>query len=277
MVAPTLIEWSTDSSRCELVEGTRRGKVIWCQLFSEPDAGSDLRSMRTTATRTGAGGWRLDGQKVWTSNASCADYGLAIARQRDSSTTTCFIVPMDDPQVEVTPIPDMTGGRHVNMVHLNGIQLDSDSVVGEVGEGWQVARALLRHERIVLGALASLPPTRFLRELSPAGKPPSSWIELAMLEMVLEATCVRAACADAQHAEHLPSVVKLLGSRVALQMMSTLGELGGMGLVAEDPENPTMLAWARDALLFAPALRIGGGTDEIQRNILAERYLGLPS
>jgi alkylation response protein AidB-like acyl-CoA dehydrogenase len=116
-----------------------------------------------------------------------------------------------------------------------------------------------------------------LRKLAPAAKLRGSWAELVMLEMVLEAMCVRAATADRPDGEYLASIVKLLGSRVVLQMISTISELGGMGLLVADPVEPPELTWAREALLFGPALRIGGGTDEIQRNILAERHLGLPA
>ena len=152
-VVPSLIAYGTQEQRDRHLPATLRGEVLWCQLFSEPGAGSDLASLRTRAVRTEDGGWRVDGQKVWTSAAQWSDWGILLARTDPAAPKheglTFFLVDMKNtPGIDVRPLKEITGDSLFNEVYFDGVRLPADAVVGEVGDGWRVARHTLGNERV---------------------------------------------------------------------------------------------------------------------------------
>jgi alkylation response protein AidB-like acyl-CoA dehydrogenase len=256
-----------------------RADEIWCQLFSEPDAGSDLAGIKTRAIAQPAGGWLLDGQKVWTSGAGASDLGLALVRTDPESRgrvgLSCFVVDMHSPAVEVRPLREMSGAYHFNEVFLAGVPVTRDDLIGAEGDGWVVARTVLSSERSAIGGGTS---ARAAGELIATARhagctsDPLVRQDLAaafIREFVLDLQVQRIQAVDTGPAAG--SIVKLMYSEHAgLTSRAAINLLGAGGVA--DGDNR---AW-QERFLFAPGLRLGGGSDEIQRNIIAERGLGLP-
>jgi len=288
------------------------GEEIWCQLFSEPGAGSDLASLTTRAELDGDE-WVVSGQKVWTSFAHVAQFGILLARTEPDAPQhrgiSYFICPMDAPGVSVRPLVDMTGAHSFNEVFLDGVRLPAGLLVGERGQGWSLAKVTLGNERVSLsgsGALWGMGPTAqdlvdqvrrsggtadpLLRQRLAAVWADGEILRLLRLRTVSATLAgmepgpeasVRKALAD-RHGQDVMSLARdLAGARGMLQ---TAGPGGPGGPVGDSPvgDGPVGESTpAADALwsfgyLFAPALTIGGGTSEVQRNIIAERTLGLP-
>jgi len=155
-IAPTLMAYATAEQQAELLPRLASGEEIWCQLFSEPGAGSDLAGIRSRAERTDDGRWRVNGQKVWTSGAQYSDWGLAVLRTEPSlpkhKGLTVFMVPMDTPGITIQPIRQLGGGSHFNAVHFDDVTLLDSWRVGPVNDGWRVALTTLMNERMTLGA-----------------------------------------------------------------------------------------------------------------------------
>ncbi|MBB5069437.1 alkylation response protein AidB-like acyl-CoA dehydrogenase [Saccharopolyspora gloriosae] len=290
MCGPTLVDLGTDRQRERYVRPLLRGEEIWCQLFSEPDAGSDVASLRTKAVRDGED-WIVTGQKVWTSGARHADFGALLARTDPDvpkhAGLTMFIVDMRAPGVAVRPLRDMTGRSPFNEVHFDQVRLPADAVLGEVGAGWRAAVTMLGHERVSLGGatrrrdepLGAANLARLARENGTAAVPQVR-AELAGLhaaERALELFSVRLR----QEAESgtppgaRGSVGKLGGAMLLWQALHAAGEIAGTDAVAWEPgdEAAEELAVAINAV---PASSIAGGTNNVQRNIIGERILGLP-
>lgn len=283
MVGPTLLEHGTEDQRRRWLANIASGAEIWCQMFSEPGAGSDLANVATRATQTDAG-WVLSGQKVWTSRADYADFGICLARTYPQAPKhrglTMFAVPMPASGVDVRPLRQMNGDEHFSEVFLTDVSVPDTNRIGAVNAGWPVAVTLLAYERAGSdrrSALAAdgtgLP--AWLIELSSNGALTDHVLrdramDLFCLERAIDMTRVRAA---EQQLNGSPgaqgSVLKLLGAesfkRRAELMLDALGPAG-------------MLADSAAALdyLTAPSMSIRGGTDEIQRNVIGERVLGLP-
>ena len=288
------------------------GEEIWCQLFSEPGAGSDLASLTTRAELDGDE-WVVSGQKVWTSFAHVAQFGILLARTEPDAPQhrgiSYFICPMDAPGVSVRPLVDMTGAHSFNEVFLDGVRLPAGLLVGERGQGWSLAKVTLGNERVSLsgsGALWGMGPTAqdlvdqvrrsggtadpLLRQRLAAVWADGEILRLLRLRTVSATLAgmepgpeasVRKALAD-RHGQDVMGLARdLAGARGMLQ---TAGPGGPGGPVGDSPvgDGPVGESTpAADALwsfgyLFAPALTIGGGTSEVQRNIIAERTLGLP-
>jgi len=156
-VGPAIMRFGTDQQRREHLARIAAGDVIWCQGFSEPEAGSDLASLRTAAVPTD-GGWRIEGQKVWTSYATMAQWCFLLARtsrgERKQQGITVFLVPMDRPGIRVVPIKAMVGPHHLNEVFFEGVHVTPDDVLGEVDDGWRIAREALAHERVGIARYA---------------------------------------------------------------------------------------------------------------------------
>jgi alkylation response protein AidB-like acyl-CoA dehydrogenase len=295
---PTIIAHGSADQRQRWVRPTLLGSVTWCQLFSEPDAGSDLANLRTRATRV-PGGWRLQGQKVWTSLAAQADLGICLARTDPTSTRhegiTYFVVDMRAPGVEVRPLRELTGDALFNEVFLDGVVVPDDHVVGQVGEGWTLARTTLANERVQMssgatfgaGVEALLAQWRALdaeHDPRPASGTGIGWDRRAVLVDHLGALVAEAgalAALEARSTRHAllgagngpeSSVRKLLGAEHEQRVQELgLALLGPAGAVAVgDGER-----WGR-GVLVTRCLTIAGGTSEIQRNVIAERLLGLP-
>ena len=291
---PTLLHAGTPGQKDRYLLPLLAGEEIWCQLFSEPGAGSDLASLTTRAELDGDQ-WVVHGQKVWTSYAHTARFGILLARTEPEASKhegiSYFICPMDAPGVTVRPLVDMTGTHTFNEVTLDGVRLHADHLVGARGQGWALAKVTLGNERVSLsgsGALWGMGPTAadLVDLVRRSGRPVDPllrqrlarlWIEGELLALLRLRTVsaavaglepgpeasVRKALAD-EHGQHIMALANdLAGAR---------GMLQGAGPVAGSPPDPI---WTF-GLLFAPALTIGGGTAEVQRNIVAERTLGLP-
>ena len=279
MVPPAMLRFGTPEQGTRYLPPALRADEIWCQLFSEPGAGSDLTSVNTRAEQLGNGGWRLNGQKVWTSGAGVSDWGVALTRTERGTHgregLTCFVVNMHDPGVEVRPLREMAGGYHFNEVFLEGVDVERDAMLGDVGGGWPIARTVLTSERAAIGGGTSGRTAGLLRTTAASvGNTSDPRVRQAVAaayirERVLDLHLLRARSGGSSS-----SIVKLMYSEHArLTASDGMAVLGARGMTADGHE--TAATWI-DRLLFAPGLRIGGGTDEIQRNAIAERELGLP-
>ncbi|GAA0337201.1 acyl-CoA dehydrogenase [Actinoallomurus spadix] len=284
-VVPSLVTYGTPEQQERWVAPTLRGELVWCQLFSEPGAGSDLASLQMRAERV-EGGWRLTGQKIWTSLAQHAQWAICVARTsvepRKHDGITYFIVDMKAEGVDVRPLRELTGDAMFNEVFLDGVFVPDDQVVGEVGNGWKVARNTLSNERVQLSSGQGL--GAGTRELlnSFDGKElitPPTLIELGRLlceGQAIDLLGLRLTLK--QISGHEPgaeaSVRKLLGVQFNQEVADFIWESQGAVAAEEEPGQATGL-WAR-YMLFSRSMTIYGGTTEVQLNVIAERMLGLP-
>lgn len=281
-VGETVAQHGTDEQRGRWVRRTLLGELTWCQLFSEPGAGSDAAAVATRAVRT-EGGWRVTGQKVWTTGARDADLGLATVRTDASGTphagVTMVVVDLRAPGVTVRPLREMTGGSGFGEVFLDDVLVPDADVVGEVGQGWRVARATLRNERVSIGERGAVTAALTARDLvgAAAGAGDLARWAPALGALLAEdrarrALLVRSAARAVEGADPGPggALAKLVAGEHS-QRVARLGmRLGGMAAAAgADP------ALTR-AYLWAPCLTIAGGTSEIVRDQVAQRVLGLP-
>jgi alkylation response protein AidB-like acyl-CoA dehydrogenase len=286
LVAPTIAAFGTPAQQRELIPRLLAAELFVCQLFSEPGAGSDLASLSLRAEHRD-GGWVLNGQKVWTSGARHAALGELIARtdpaQARHRGLTAFLVPMDAPGVQIRPIRQMSGGSSFNEVFFTDVVVPDEARLGEVGQGWQVALTTLGFERAASGAGAQQPGGSFAqvaataRQLGRAGDPlvrqmladlyVRSEVQRQYAEKMTESAAAGAPGEDG-------SVLKLMWSANLMQTSAAVTELLGPRLAADTGE-PGTFTWS-EHVLGAPGYRIAGGTEEIQRNIIAERVLGLP-
>lgn len=289
MTGPTIVDRGTDDQRERFVRPLLRGEEIWCQLFSEPGAGSDLASLQMKADKV-EGGWKLNGQKIWTSVAHVAEWGICIARNSSEGTKhegiTYFLVDMKAPGVTVRPLTEMTGENLFNEVFLDDVFVPDDLVVGEVGDGWKVARNTLSNERVSLssgsgGTGSSVSDLlglagRLGRELTPVEAQQVAEvvceghsINALSLRVTLKQLAGTEPGADA-------SVRKLLSTSHAQHVSETAVELlGPAAVIAADMKLGDAGYWNR-AVLATRAMTIYGGTTEVQLNIIGERMLGLP-
>jgi alkylation response protein AidB-like acyl-CoA dehydrogenase len=268
--APTIISHGTDEQRDRFVGPTLRGEIQWCQLFSEPEAGSDLASLRTKAIRAD-GGWLLSGQKVWTSRALQADWGICLARTDPAAPKhrgiTYFLVDMRAPGIDIRPLREITGDARFNEVFLDDVFVPDDLVVGEVNDGWRLARTTLANERVAMSVGSSLGESleRLLARVGAADPVVRQRIGALVAQghavsvVDFRATLRRLAGQD-PGAES--SVRKLVGVR----HRQDVAELG-YELIGEDLLNE---------FLVTRCLSIAGGTTQVLLNVIGERILGLP-
>ncbi len=289
-VVPALIKHGTAEQQQRFLPGTLRGDYLWCQLFSEPGAGSDLAGLTTRAERT-EGGWRISGQKIWTSLAREAAWGICLARTDPAAPRhegiSCFLVDMSSPGVRVRPLRDISGDAPFHQVFLDDVLVPDDCLVGKAGDGWAIARTTLANERVSLSASwtfgSGVP--ELLEVARAAEAPPMADVGRLVAEgraievLGLRATIKRVSGTDPGATG---SVRKLLSTRHAQQvaeaclaMCGHSGALGGHGSPGGRDKAPDGAWWARQVLLTR-ALTIGGGTTDIQLNIIGERMLGLP-
>jgi alkylation response protein AidB-like acyl-CoA dehydrogenase len=280
MLPPVLFAHGSHEQRLRHLPPVVRGEASWCQLLSEPDAGSDLGSIRTLATVT-EGGWSVTGQKVWTSGAGQADHALLLARAQSPGPSgdglACLIVDMSDTGIEVRPLRQMSGGYHFNEVFLDHVFVSEDALIGAVGGGREVLRTMLSSERAAIGGGTSARSAgQLVRLCQDVGRSQEPVVRQAVAAAVARERVLDLLVARVAAGEDVPAggpVTKLLYSEHArLSAEAAMSILGVSGTVAEDH---VAAPWI-ERLLFAPGLRIGGGTDEIQRNAIAERGLGLP-
>jgi alkylation response protein AidB-like acyl-CoA dehydrogenase len=278
LVGPVLITFGSPEQRNRFLEGIRVGDDVWTQLFSEPGAGSDLASLRTSAERT-ATGWRIDGQKVWSSAAASADYGLLLARTGPDKHRglSMFVVPMQTPGVTVRPLTQMDGESKFNEVFFDGAQLNDDALIGEVGQGWALALVTLGRERLTLGSQA-VAMFRLHERMVDAAH------DHDLLDPVLSRSLTRLwsrmwllrytwqrAIDSGDLSSPAFSVLKLMTSETDQDLGDMATEVLGVDACV-DPADDDLV----HHMLVGRAQTILGGTSEIQRNILGERVLGLP-
>ena len=263
---------------------TLRGEMNWCQLFSEPGAGSDLASLSTKASRAD-GGWLLSGQKVWTSMARDADWGICLARTDPTlpkhSGITCFFVDMRSDGLDIRPLRELTGEAMFNEVFLSDVFVPDDCVVGDVDDGWRLARTTLANERVSMGAGSSFGAgvEGLLRIVADRGLTDDSLVRDEVGACVTEAQSLallgfRSTLRALSGADPGPesSVRKLLGVEHEQRVQELGLTLLGPEAAAADGDAEQ---WAF-GFLANRCLTIAGGTSEVQRNVIAERLLGLP-
>lgn len=285
VLGPSILQYGTDHLRTHHLPAIHRGDELVCQLFSEPDAGSDLANIKTVARRDGDV-WVLDGQKVWSSGALHAASGLCIARTQPGSERhrglTAFLIPMDDPNVEVRRIRQMTGGAEFCEVFLSGVTVDADHVVGDVDGGWAIVIDALMNERSSIGneLLPDESIMQKLLDLVRAVDPERTLAALAadVAGRLTIAKLLERGIAQPYEAGATPgpefALTKLALTNVIAGMSDLATRALGIALIA-DGGRPEGVAWA-EFVLGAPGLKIGGGTDEVLKNSVAERVLGLP-
>jgi alkylation response protein AidB-like acyl-CoA dehydrogenase len=292
MIGPTILAHAQPHVKHKYLPAMYSGQAIACQLFSEPGAGSDLASVATKAEKDDVTNeWVLNGQKVWTSIAQHADIGMALCRtspdQPKHKGITAFIVEMTAPGVEVRPLRQMTGGADFNEVFLTGVRVPDDHRLGNVDEGWRVALTTLMNERATVGGEGAGPAGRvlslpflaaLLRENGRANDG-AARRQLAALHADMAATgYLNRQMARRMRAGEQPgpeaSVSKLMYGQNLTKGTHFAAEVVGPRLTADTGEWGAF-SW-NELLLSTPALRILGGTEEIMKNILAERVLGLP-
>jgi alkylation response protein AidB-like acyl-CoA dehydrogenase len=294
LFACTLHDAGTDEQKRRLIPPSIRGESKWCLLYSEPGAGSDLAGLRTRAERHGDE-WVINGQKVWTSFAKTADYGMLVARTNwdvpKHQGISFFMLPMRQPGVEIRPIHQITGESEFNEVFIEDARVPAENLVGQLNAGWSVLQIALGYERRFMGDLArtakdSRRPrpekANLLVELArEAGRLSDPYIRQQIARVDALATVNRwntqrsKAAVDRSEAAALMALGKIAMSRILHETARVETEIVGAEAMLAGPENPV-----GDAVTFrtmnAYFTSIGGGTDQIQRNIVGERVLGLP-
>ena len=295
MLTPVLLEMGTESQKQQFIEKTIHGDIIWCQGYSEPSAGSDLASLTTKAELDGDE-WVINGQKIWTSTAHISDWIFCLVRTEPEAPKhqgiSFLLFKMDTPGIEVRPLVDMTGSANFNEVFFTDVRVPKDQIVGQRGQGWQVANAILGHER---GSLA--PPDaamtrlngviRLMREETVAGERVIDnpifrdrllKLQGRVLAMQYNDMRLLSAKINKQTDTQLAGmVVKLIGTELRHEIECLgIDVMGEIGISYED--NPYLRgngSWQYQYMYFL-GLIIGGGTSQIQKNIISERGLGMP-
>jgi alkylation response protein AidB-like acyl-CoA dehydrogenase len=277
MVGPTLLRHASPEHQRRWLPGIATGEEIWCQLFSEPGAGSDLAGLAATARRR-HDGWELTGQKAWSSRAQYAHWGLLLARSdphaKKHAGITCFVLPMDAPGVEVRPLLQMNGDAHFNEVFLDGVVVSDAQRIGEPGEGWGVARTTLAHERSAAGSGVAVTASQLIELARCQGRAEDPVIRQRLVEVITQLEVARLTAERTRSSSGAVAGPQGSGSKLrAVSALKASADLAGGLLGAELTATPSQ--W-QTLVLTAPSLSIRGGTDEVQRGILAERVLGLP-
>ena len=281
---PTIIAHGNDAQRERFVLPSLRGEITWCQMFSEPGAGSDLASLRTRATRT-EGGWLLNGQKVWTSLARQADWAICLARTNPEAEEhqgiTYFLVDMKTPGLDVRPLRELTGRALFNEIFLTDVFVPDELVVGEVDRGWPLARTTLANERVGMASGSSMGNSveDLIRIANEQGLADDAVVrdrvgQLVCDGQVLELLGVRATLRQLSGTDPgaMSSVRKLVGMHHTQHAREyALELLGPAGAVEDGSAGPAILGF-----LMTRQLTIAGGTSQVLRNVIGERILGLP-
>ena len=283
MIAPTLRAAGTPAQQERYLTKLLRGEEIWSQLFSEPGAGSDVASLAMTATRDGDE-WLINGQKVWTSGAQYSDFGEIICRTNPEAEKhkgiTAFIVDMKAPGVTIKPLKLMNGGAGFNEVFFDDVRVPNDQVLGDVNEGWTVAITTLMNERVAIGSggggagrgtvhhVISLAQQRGVNGDPRVRQQLADLYTKTRIQKFLSMRTLTAATKGKVPGPE-GSIGKLLGGRIMTQLGDLTVSLAGADAMAGN----TRLA---QTLLSAPAGHIAGGSDEVMKNIIGERVLGLP-
>ncbi len=293
LAGPTLMTHGSAAQQERWLPPMLRGEEIWCQLFSEPGAGSDLAGLRTRAERDGED-WIVTGQKIWTSGAHHSQWGILVARSDPDAVKhaglTYFVVDMKSPGIEVRPIRQITGGANFNEVFLTDVRIPDANRISEVGNGWAVALTTLMNERVaaddVLGpALGVLDLIELTERVELEGRPAieDSAVQQRIADFYVRSeglryTSYRTLTALSRGAIPGPegSIGKLVSAPLNQEMASFAVELQGSSAALLDPSLTAFSGSWQEFFLWAPGMRIAGGTDDILRNIIAERVLRLP-
>ena len=289
MAGPVMMEYATDEQKERYLPPMAEGKEIWCQLFSEPSAGSDVAGLRSKAVQDGEN-WIVNGQKVWTSGAHFSDFGILVVRHDPSlekhKGLTFFFVDMKSPGIEVKPIKEITGGSSFNEVYFNDVVIPDSQRLGEIGDGWKVAITTLMNERLAVGDADGVDANEAFELAKKHDKDGEQLIDNnAVRESIADWYCeasglkntkLRTMSALSRGDTPGPeaSITKIVSAN-KLQAIGNFGmdssDMSGMLMDEESDFIKFQMAW-----MGAAGLRIAGGTDEILKNIIAERVLGLP-
>ena len=289
MCGPVLMEYATEEQKQRYLPPMAEGKEIWCQLFSEPSAGSDVAGLRSKAVKNGDN-WIINGQKVWTSGAHYSDFGILVVRHDPDAEKhkglTFFFLDMKSPGIEVRPIKQITGTSNFNEVYFNDVVIPDSQRLGEIGDGWKVAITTLMNERLAVGDANGVDVEDAFKLakkqddegdiLINDGSVRDSIADWYCEAKGLSNTKLRTMSALSKGETPGPeaSITKIVSAN-KLQSIGNFGidsmDMAGMLRSDEGVSRSFQNAW-----LGAPGLRIAGGTDEILKNIIAERILGLP-
>ena len=291
MCIPTMMVYAPQEQLQRYIPPALRGDEIWCQLFSEPSGGSDVAGLRTRAERDGDE-WVINGQKIWTSGAHYSNFGLLIVRTDPNvpkhEGITAFFLDMKTNGVDIRPIHQMSGASHFNEVFFTDVRVPDSQRIGGVGQGWKVAITTLMNERLAVGEIRRPDVDDLLdlcRTVELGGRPAIA--DRAVRERIAEwyarsqglnytrlRTMTALSRGDTPGPEN--SIAKVVNASKLQEIASFGMDLLGMAGIVMDTELAPMHALFQHALLSSPGSRIAGGSDEIMRNIIAERVLGLP-
>ena len=288
---PAIMHFAAEEAKRQLLPRMASAEDVWCQLFSEPCAGSDVAGLRTKAQRDGDN-WLINGQKTWTSGAQHSDFGVVLTRTDPTVSKyrglTLFMIDMRQSGVEVRPIKQMDGGQHFNEVFFNDAVVPDNYRLGEVGGGWTGALTVLMSERL---AISGIQPTGFpqfldlVKSLELNGEPIANdpivrerlatwYSQYAGLQSVNKRMITAVAKGGIAGAE--ASMGKLVGAVMNQEIANFACQLFGQAGIIQDESLSPEQAHFQKTVLFSPGVRLAGGTDEVMRNILAEQVLGLP-
>ncbi len=288
---PALMHFANEEMKKELLPRMACADDVWCQLFSEPSAGSDVAGLKTKAVRDGDN-WKINGQKIWTSGAQFSDYGVILCRTDPTVSKyrglTMFMVDMRQPGVEVRPIKQMDGGQHFNEVFFNDATTPDSYRLGEVDAGWGVAIAVLMNERM---AISGIQPTGFpqffdwVKTQTINGNAVADdpivrdklvgwYTQYAGLQAANKRMLTAVAKGGIPGAE--ASLGKIIGANMNQEIANFVCQYFGQAGIISDPDIAIDAGHFQHSVLFSPGVRLAGGTDEVMRNIIAEQVMGLP-
>ena len=291
MCLPVMNDFGTDEQKARHQARIIRCDELWCQMFSEPGAGSDVASLATRAIRDGDQ-WVLNGQKVWTSGAQYCEYGLCVARtdpaQPKHRGLSMFIVDLSLPGVDIRPLRQINGSSHFNEIYLTDVRVSHDCLVGGEGNGWNVAVAMLMYERVAIGAggsgamSRSMGSAKLITEARQRGRDDDPVVRDAIADLYIRERIqkfigmrIRQAVESGKAPGPEGSIAKLNAAILSRRASDVAIELAGPSGQAWNAKDEDADEWA-SAVISAPAMAIAGGTNEVQRNIIGERVLGLP-
>jgi alkylation response protein AidB-like acyl-CoA dehydrogenase len=286
MAGPTILRHGDDEQKARYLRPMLRGDEVWCQLFSEPDAGSDLANISTRAVRDGDE-WVVTGQKVWTSGATDSDWGILLARTDPDAPKhkgiTYFLVDMRTPGFDIRPLRQMTGAEHFNEVFLDEVRIPAANVLGEVNAGWGCAITTLSNERgLIAGANKSSDTAALIDLARKRGRSDDPLLRQALVDCWIRQQIQRyhgfrlqTALSKGIAPGPETSVMKLFAAEYLRRLGDTSLQLLGPEGALLAADAPAGMDW-QNRFLYAPAIRIAGGSNEVQRNIMGERVLGLP-
>jgi alkylation response protein AidB-like acyl-CoA dehydrogenase len=287
MVGPTLLQHGSPEQQARYLPAMLRGDEVWCQLFSETEAGSDLANVSTKAVLDGDQ-WVVTGQKVWTSSAQRAEWGILLART-DADVPkhkgiTYFLLDMATPGIELRPLRQMTGDSHFSEVFLDQVRIPAANVVGEPGAGWKIAQTTLASERTAIaGGSGGADPPGLIELAKQFGVNDQPLIRQAVVDAYLRSELLRylrlrsqTALSQGTRPGSETSVMKLAYARFMQQMTNAAIQVQGATAMLAGEHLPRRGVWTTK-FLHSPSLRIAGGSDQVQGNIIGERVLGLPA